>query len=93
MPTRGDRQSCATGTWGVTVAEIMYRGCRIVARSFLSGVVWRTEVTVWRDAANGGWTETMLYPPPAEWSATSEAEANEYGFAMGRVWIDRAIGP
>ena len=71
------------------MAERPYEGRRIVARSFRSGLAWRTEVVVWSPDGRGGVTETMLDPPPSDWFAATEEEADQYGLAIGRAWIDR----
>jgi hypothetical protein len=64
-----------------------HKGYRVTIRSFRSGVRWRTEVviaTMKRPPA-----ELVLPLPPTSWSASSEQEADEYGFAMAKDWIAR----
>jgi len=64
-----------------------HKGYRVKIHSFRSGVRWRTEVVI--AAMKGPAAELARPAPPASWSAATEEEANEYGFAMAREWIAR----
>lgn len=66
-----------------------HKGYRVKVTSFRSGPVgarWRTEVVIsaLRDATA---SELVLPSPPLGWSASTEEEANQYGFELAKAWI------
>ena len=66
-----------------------HKGYRVKVRSFHSGVRWRTEVII-SEVKDATASELTLPTPPINWSAATEAEADEYGLQMARDWIARS---
>ena len=67
--------------------DVYNRGRRIRVNSYRSGMRWSLDVRV--ATLNGPRQTERLLVPSTDWTGAIKEEADQYGLAMARSWIDR----